>query len=192
MIKNQTELIAAISLEDDIKPEALSVIQQLKNWGIEPILLSGDKQSKCQQVAEKLGITKVFAEQLPQEKLNKITELSKTAKTGMIGDGINDALALTASHVGISMSKASDIAIQSAEVVLLQSNLEGILHLIAIGKKTLLTIKQSLFWAFFYNIVAIPMAAMGYLTPFVGAAAMGFSDVVVIGNAVRFQLNKRF
>jgi Cu+-exporting ATPase len=124
---------------------------------------------------------------MPNQKLEIIGEIKKRGKTAMVGDGINDAPALTSSDVGISMSDSSSIAIQSAEVVLLQNDLLAINKMLKIGKHTLLTIKQNLFWSFFYNVVAIPIAAVGLLNPMVGALAMAFSDVIVIGNSIRLK-----
>jgi Cu+-exporting ATPase len=186
-LKKNNSLIARIAIEDDIKEEAASLIQVLKDMNIVPVLLSGDRKKKCDDLAAKLGIDKVYAEKLPQEKLQIIERLKKDGKTGMVGDGINDAPALTTSDVGISMSNASQIAIQSAEVVLLNSDLKSIHLLLRVGKHTLRTIKQNLFWAFFYNIIAIPVAAFGFLNPMIGAFTMAFSDVIVIGNSIRLK-----
>ncbi len=180
-------LIARIAIEDDIKPDASKLINTLKNMGIKPVLLSGDLKKKCDDLAAILGIEEVYAETQPYQKLEIIELIKKRGKTAMVGDGINDAPALTTSDVGISMSNASQIAIQSAEVVLLKNELGIIDHMLRIGKHTLLTIKQNLFWAFFYNIVAIPIAAFGFLNPMVGALTMAFSDVIVIGNSIRLK-----
>ncbi|HCN82326.1 MAG TPA: ATPase P [Sphingobacteriaceae bacterium] len=186
-LKKNNKLIARIAIEDDIKPDAAELIRDLKAMNIVPILLSGDQKQKCEDIAAKLGIEKVYSEKLPHEKLAIIEDLKKGGKTGMVGDGINDAPALTTSDVGISMSNASQIAIQSAEVVLLNSDLKSIHLLLRVGRHTLLTIKQNLFWAFFYNIIAIPIAALGFLNPMVGAFTMAFSDVIVIGNSIRLK-----
>lgn len=181
------KLIAKISIEDEIKSDAKELISTLNNLGIKPILLSGDRKEKCESVAVFLGIKEVFAETLPHQKLEIIEKIKERGKTAMVGDGINDAPALTSSDVGISMSDSSSIAIQSAEVVLLKKDLLVIKNLLKIGKHSLLTIKQNLFWAFFYNVVAIPIAAMGFLNPMIGALAMAFSDVIVIGNSIRLK-----
>lgn len=184
--KNQV-LIARISIEDEVKPEASKIIKTLKRMGIQPVLLSGDLKKKCNNLAAFLGIEEVYSETKPDQKLEIIEKIKKRGKTAMVGDGINDAPALTTSDVGISMSSASQIAIQSAEVVLLKNDLYVIDNMLRIGNHTLLTIKQNLFWAFFYNVVAIPIAAFGFLNPMVGALAMAFSDVIVIGNSIRLK-----
>jgi Cu+-exporting ATPase len=186
-LKMNDILVARISIEDEIKPEAVNLIKSLKSLKIIPILLSGDQKKKCEELAALLGIDEIYAETMPQQKLEIIDAIKKRGKTAMVGDGINDAPALTSSDVGISMSDSSHIAIQSAEVILLKSDLSAIENMLKIGKHTLLTIKQNLFWAFFYNIVAIPFAALGFLNPMVGALAMAFSDVIVIGNSIRLK-----
>ena len=186
LTKNQ-KLIASLSIEDEIKADAKMLIDTLKEHNVIPILLSGDLKRKCEDLAYKLGITEIYAEKLPQEKLDIIEKIKKLGKTSMVGDGINDAPALSTSDVGVSMCSASQIAIQSSEVVLLNSDLKSIDMMLRIGKHTLLTIKQNLFWAFFYNVVAIPVAAFGFLSPMIGALTMAFSDVIVIGNSIRLK-----
>lgn len=186
-LKMNGTLLARISIEDEIKPEASRLINTLKVMGIQPILLSGDLKKKCEDLAAILGIEEIYAETKPHQKLEIIEMIKKRGKTAMVGDGINDAPALTTSDVGISMSDSSQIAIQSAEVVLLKNELGVIDQMLRIGKHTLLTIKQNLFWAFFYNVVAIPVAAFGFLNPMVGALTMAFSDVIVIGNSIRLK-----
>ena len=186
-LKMNEDLIARISIEDEVKPEATRIIKTLKKMGIQPILLSGDLKIKCDNLAAALGIDEVYAETKPDQKLEIIEKIKKRGKTAMVGDGINDAPALTTADVGISMSNASQIAIQSAEVVLLKNDLNLIDNMLRIGNHTLLTIKQNLFWAFFYNVVAIPIAAFGFLNPMVGALTMAFSDIIVIGNSIRLK-----
>jgi len=186
-LKMNGTLLARIEIEDEIKADASTLITTLKNMGIKPVLLSGDLKKKCEDLAAILGIEEVYAETQPHQKLEIIESIKKRGKTAMVGDGINDAPALTTSDVGISMSDSSQIAIQSAEVVLLKNDLGVIDQMLRIGKHTLLTIKQNLFWAFFYNVVAIPVAAFGFLNPMVGALTMAFSDVIVIGNSIRLK-----
>jgi Cu+-exporting ATPase len=189
-LKRNNEVVGQIALEDTLKPEAKHLIDTLKEMKITPILLSGDRQENCENVAQKLGIEEVYFEQFPQQKLDIIDSLKKKGTTAMVGDGINDAPALTTANVGVSLGNASQIAIQSAEVVLLNSDLSSVITLLKIGKHTLITIKQNLFWAFFYNIFAIPLAAMGYLGPMLAALAMASSDVIVIGNSLRLKIKK--
>ncbi len=189
LFKNQ-KLLAQIAIDDDIKPEAANLVAQLKKMNIIPVLLSGDKKSRCLKVAQQIGIDEVHAETLPDEKLTVIDIYRQKGKTIMIGDGINDAPALTKADVGVSMNDASQVAIQSARVVLLNTDLGSVVKFLQISKHTLITIKQNLFWAFAYNIVAIPLAAFGFLSPMIGAFAMAFSDVVVIGNSLRLKMKR--
>ena len=187
--KNE-EVLASLSLSDEIRPDARHVMNELASQGISTYLLSGDKTEKVDRMASELGIQHALGEQLPGEKMKRIRALSKEEPTAMVGDGINDAPALAQASVGISLGGASQAAIQSAQVVLLQGRLKLILDALGISRLTLLTIKQNLFWAFAYNIVAIPIAALGFLNPMWGALFMAFSDVVVIGNSIRLKFKK--
>jgi len=189
LYKNQA-LLAQIAIDDTIKADAASLIANIKQLGITPVLLSGDKRNRCIKVANAIGIEEIHSEKLPDEKLAVIDIYNKKGKTIMIGDGINDAPALTKADIGVSMNDASQIAIQSAKVILLNTDLHSIVTFLQISKHTLLTIKQNLFWAFAYNIIAIPVAALGFLNPMLGAFTMAFSDVVVIGNSLRLKKKK--
>jgi Cu+-exporting ATPase len=189
-ITRNNELIGWIDVADEIRPEAKEVISLLKIKGIKTILLSGDLKEKCEQVAKILGIDEVYAEQTPQQKLDKIAVLNQQAPTAMVGDGINDAPALAKATVGISLSDASQIAMQSAQVVLMNHGLKNLPLSLGLGKHTYITIKENLFWAFAYNIVAIPVAAFGFLNPTFGALVMGLSDVVLAINSVRLNFKK--
>lgn len=184
------QLLGGLNIGDQLRSDASATIEFLQNHGLRPILLSGDRQAKTASVAAQLGITDFHAAQLPAQKLAKIAALSAETPTAMIGDGINDAPALAKATIGVSLSTASEAAIQSAQIVLLNGKLEGLVKAIGISNATLLTIKQNLFWAFAYNIVAIPIAAMGYLNPMWGALFMAFSDVVVIGNSLRLKYRR--
>ncbi len=192
VIRNN-ELLGWIDLKDELRPEAKEVVDYLHSKNIKTILLSGDRYQKTKQLADSLGIEEVIAEQTPEQKLQKIEELSKAAPTVMVGDGINDAPALAKATIGISMSEASQLAMQSASVVLMNSGLQKLPTALGLGKHTYLTIKQNLFWAFAYNIVAIPVAAVGLLGhygPTYGALIMALSDVVLAVNSVRLFVKK--
>lgn len=177
-----------IDVADAIRPEAKEVIQTLHQKGIHTILLSGDKKEKCENVAKQLGIQEVISEQSPSEKLEKLAALNAITPTAMVGDGINDAPALAKATIGISLSNASHIAIQSAHVILMNNGLKNLPMSLGLGKKTYETIKENLMWAFSYNIIAIPVAALGFLGtwgPTYGALIMGLSDVVLAINSLR-------
>ncbi len=189
-ITRNQELIGWIDLQDELRPEAKEVINYLHKKGLATILLSGDSKIKCEQIAKELGIDTVFAEQSPEQKLNKIAELNSKLPTAMIGDGINDAPALAKATIGISMNDSSQVALQSAHVVLMNQGLKKLPLALGLGQHTYLTIKQNLFWALFYNVIAIPVAALGFLSPTLGALVMGFSDVVLAINSVRLFVKK--
>jgi Cu+-exporting ATPase len=184
-------LAGAVDLEDEIQPYAKEAIALLNGAGIETIMLSGDKKERCEELATKLGIKKVYSEQSPAQKLVIVEQLSQTSKIAMVGDGINDAPALAKAQVGVSLSNATQVAVQSAGIILLGSaGMKQLYESLLISKHTLKTIKQNLFWAFFYNVIAIPIAAFGFLNPMVGALSMAFSDVIVIGNSIRLKTKK--
>jgi Cu+-exporting ATPase len=189
VLKND-QLIGWLDVKDEIRPEAKTVVDYLHSKKIKTVLLSGDKYGKTKQLADELGIDEVIAEQTPEQKLNKIAELNSKIPTAMIGDGINDAPALAKATVGISLSDASHIAMQTAQVVLMNNGIKHLPTALGLGKHTYITIKQNLFWAFAYNIVAIPVAALGFLSPSFSALAMGFSDVVLAVNSVRLFVKK--
>jgi Cu+-exporting ATPase len=189
-ISKNNELIGWIDVSDEIRNEAKEVIDYLHSKQIETILLSGDSQEHCNKLAAKLGIDTVIAEQTPEQKLAIISQLTEAAPTAMVGDGINDAPALAKATIGISMNEASQIAVQSAQVILMNHGLKNLPTALGLGKHTYITIRQNLMWAFLYNIVAIPVAAFGFLTPVFGALVMGLSDVVLAINSVRLFIKK--
>ncbi|MDP4129196.1 MAG: heavy metal translocating P-type ATPase, partial [Bacteroidota bacterium] len=189
-ISKNGNLIGWVDIQDELRPEAAEVVRYFKARDMRTILLSGDRLQKCKDIAEILGIDEVIAEQSPLQKLEQIERLSAIAPTAMVGDGINDAPALAKASLGISMSDASQIALQTADVVLMNSGLKKLPMSLQLGKLTFSTIRQNLFWAFVYNIIAIPVAAIGLLTPAIGALAMALSDVVLLINSSRLFVKK--
>ena len=189
-ITRNQQLIGTIDLKDELRPEAKTVINYFHSKNIKTILLSGDRFSKAKQIADELGIDEVIAEKTPEEKLQIIGKKNAQVPTAMVGDGINDAPALAKATIGISMSDASQIAMQTAQVVLTNHGLKNLPLAMGLGRHTYKTIKENLFWAFSYNIVAIPVAAIGLLTPMFGALIMAFSDVVLALNSGRLMVKK--
>ena len=187
-IQKNNELIGWVDVADQIRPEAKEVIETLHHQGIHTILLSGDRKEKCETVGKALGIQEIISEQSPADKLEKLAALTAIAPTAMVGDGINDAPALAKATIGISLSNASHIAIQSAQVILMNQGLKNLPMSLGLGRRTYETIKENLAWAFSYNIIAIPVAALGLLGtwgPTYGALIMGLSDVVLALNSLR-------
>ena len=190
ILKNNI-LVGFVDMEDEIKTHAKETISFLKFQNITSIMLSGDTKKRCEEIAVQLGISEIHSGQLPDQKLNLIDSFSKKGHVAMVGDGINDAPALAKASVGISIGNATQVAIHSSQIVLLkEKDLAQLQMAFLISKHTLKTIKQNLFWAFFYNVVAIPIAAVGFLSPMIGALAMAFSDVIVIGNSIRLRTKK--
>ena len=189
ILKND-RLLGTIDLKDEVRPEAKTVVNYLHAKNIKTVLLSGDRYAKARQLALELNIDEVIAEQSPQQKLQIIAEKTAAMPTVMVGDGINDAPALARATVGISMSDASQIAVQTAQVVLMSHGLKNLPMALGLGRHTYITIKENLFWAFAYNIVAIPIAAFGLLTPTFGALVMALSDVVLAINSGRLFVKK--
>jgi Cu+-exporting ATPase len=189
LYKNDT-YAGAINIADELRPDAQETIAELKRMGYATILLSGDKKEKCERIAQTLGIEQVYAERSPEQKNAMLDELLAKAPTAMVGDGINDAPALAKATVGISLSESTQIAIQSANIILSNNQLSSLPKAIRLGIYTEQTIRQNLFWAFLYNIVAIPVAAAGYLTPTWGAGIMALSDVVLIANSLRLGVRR--
>lgn len=184
-------VVAGLHISDTLKPEALEMVQLYKAEGFHTILLSGDRKEKVLATAELLGIAEAHYAMSPAAKLEYIEMAAAKGSVAMVGDGINDGPALSRAQVGISPGGATAIAIDSARVVLMGSKeMESLGLSFKLSKHTYLTIKQNLFWAFAYNVVAIPIAAAGLLNPMVAALAMAFSDVVVIGNSLRLKVKK--
>jgi len=179
------KVIGLVSFKDSIKESARATIKQLKQMGIKTIMLTGDNQSSANLVAKELGIDFVRAEILPQNKSEIIQEFKQQGEIiAMVGDGVNDAPALAAADVGIAMSTGADVAMHSAGITLMRGNPLLIPDAISISRKTYSKIKQNLFWAFIYNIIGIPLAAFGYLSPIMAGTAMAISSVSVVTNSL--------
>jgi len=189
MLKNG-KLVGWIDLDDRLKPNAPATIRQLGEMGIESWLISGDVTTKTTAIAQQVGIQNFYANKVPEEKMNMIAGLVSKGTTAMVGDGINDAPALAKADIGISLSDATEVAMQSADVILLNNDIGKLPFAIKLSKETTRTIRQNLFWAFFYNILMIPFAALGFLNPMIAAFAMAFSDIIVIGNSLRLRFRK--
>ncbi|MDC0262596.1 cation-translocating P-type ATPase [bacterium] len=188
------KLMALVALKDLIKPKAFKVLERLRSKGWTIHVVTGDHKRTASAIAIELGIedSHIHAEVKPEQKATIIRDLQdRGERVAFIGDGINDAPALEQADLGIAVSRASDIAREASDMILLKADIEAIPGALNLAKSTLRTIKQNLFWAFFYNAAAIPLAMFGFMSPLLCAAAMGFSDVLVIGNSLRLRWLKK-
>jgi len=153
--------------------------------GIDVWLLTGDNRRTAEAVARQVGISNIMAEVLPTDKAAKVAELKQSGRiVAMVGDGINDAPALASADVGIAMGSGSDIALEAADIVLMNADTEGVVDALRLSKLTMRKIRQNLFWSFFYNVLGIPLAALGILSPIIAGAAMALSSVSVVSNSL--------
>lgn len=185
-----------IAVADEVKDDAAHAIASLHEMGIKTAMLTGDNENTANAIAQKVGIDTVSANLMPEQKFAEVEKYKTYGMCAMVGDGINDAPALTASNLGIAIGTGSDIAIDSAGIVVMQGALSQVVTALSLGRATLRNIKQNLFWAFIYNIIGIPLAAgifasFGiYLNPMLAAAAMSLSSFFVISNALRLNFVK--
>jgi Cu+-exporting ATPase len=205
-LASDKNLLGLFAVRDAVKANAKQVVEQLQQQGLKIYLLTGDNSLTAASIAKQVGIAaeNVFAEVRPEQKAEFVKQLQSGSGTGVltvrsthrrdacatmrvafVGDGINDAPALTQADLGIAVSRASDVAREAADIILLKSEIEAVPEALGLARATLRTIKQNLFWAFFYNALGVPLAACGIISPIFCAAAMGVSDLIVIGNALR-------
>jgi Cu+-exporting ATPase len=179
---------AVFIIADTIKPGSKDAIHQLQKTHIHVTMLTGDHLHTAQAIGKQVGINDIVAGVLPEEKAEEIKKRQTQGEiVAMVGDGVNDAPALAIADVGIALGTGSDIALETGEVTLLQGDLQSTLKAIQLSRQTMRNIKQNLFWAFFYNAMGIPLAACGYLTPWVAGTAMAFSSLSVVLNALRLK-----
>ena len=193
------EFIGVIIVSDEIKPDSKEAIEKIKKLGITPVMLTGDNASSANYVASQVGIDYVISDVLPEGKLEAINKIKQEGKVMMVGDGINDAIALTSADVGVAIGQGSDVAIESGDIVLMKSSILDVYAAIRLSKYAYLNIKENLFLAFIYNIIMIPLAAgvlapigVYKLLPWMGSAAMALSSVFVVLNALRINLFKPY
>ena len=195
MFEKGGRLLGLIALADSVREDSRDAIAQLKAMGIKTVMLTGDRRKTAEAIAAEVGVDEVVAEVLPDGKEEVVRKLKEHGKVAMVGDGINDAPALTRADIGIAIGAGTDVAIDAADVVLMKNRLKDVAAAVRLSRATLRNIRENLFWAFFYNVIGIPLAAGAYihafgwtLNPMIGAAAMSLSSFCVVTNALRLNL----
>ncbi len=183
IVVENKKILGVIGVADAVKEESAKAIRNLQSNGYKTVMITGDNEATARAIGEKVGIKEVIANVLPEDKAKKVEELQKEGMVAFVGDGVNDAPALKQSNVGIAMGTGTDIAIEAGDIVLVRGSLEGVVNSINLSKATFRKIKQNLFWAFAYNIVAIPLAVAGILHPVIAEIAMALSSITVVTNA---------
>jgi len=183
IVAENGKAIGVISVADDVKDDSKEAVKKLNELRYKTVMITGDNEATAKAIAEKVGIDEIIANVLPEDKANKVKEMQKKGMVAFVGDGVNDAPALKEANVGIAMGTGTDIAIEAGDIILVKGSLIGVTEAINLSKATFGKIKQNLFWAFGYNVLAIPIAIAGFLNPVVAEIAMALSSITVVGNA---------